>query len=144
MPIQVKKEIDFFTIDEQRAFISVAKDYANYPQFRLILETGMRTSELIGLQWKNVDFEKKEIHTRRTLEYRYSLKKWTWGPPKTNHGIRTIKMTEKAYEILMAVKNGHSNINDRTPEEFKDIVFLNRTGFPTKNSTYDAAFAEDV
>ena len=79
MPIQVKKEIDFFTIDEQRAFISVAKDYANYPQFRLILETGMRTSELIGLQWKNVDFEKKEIHIRRTLEYRYSLKKWTWG-----------------------------------------------------------------
>ncbi len=83
MPIQVKKEIDFFTIDEQRAFISVVKDYANYPQFRLILETGMRTSELIGLQWKNVDFEKKEIHIRRTLEYRYSLKKWTWGPPKT-------------------------------------------------------------
>ena len=47
------------------------------------------------------------------------------GPPKTNHGIRTIKMTEKAYEILMAVKNGHSNINDRAPEEFKDIPFIN-------------------
>lgn len=45
---------------------------------------------------------------------------------------------------VIAWKNGHSNINDRTPEEFKDIVFLNRTGFPTKNSTYDAAFAEDV
>ncbi len=29
-------------------------------------------------------------------------------------------------------------MNEKTPDEFKDIVFLNRTGYPTKNSTYDS------
>lgn len=32
--------------------------------------------------------------------------------------------------------------NPATPEEFKDVVFLNCTGYPTKNSTYDAALTK--
>lgn len=141
MPVTVKKNIDFFSIEEEKRFIEVARNYAYYNQFRLILELGLRTGELIGLTWKCVDLKKKEIHIEKTLEYRYSLKEWSWGPPKTKFGFRTIKLTNKAYEILKDMWDSRT-VNPKTPEEFKDVVFINRTGYPTKNSTYDAALTK--
>lgn len=132
------KPIDFFTVEEEKKFIDIARHYSNYNQYRLVLELGLRTSELIGLQFKYIDFKKKELKVVTTLEYRYSEKKWNWGPPKTKSGKRIIKLTPVAYDILMEIKEGKRNIRENTPEEFRDLVFLNRTGFPTKNSTYDA------
>lgn len=141
MPVEVRKSIDFFTVDEERRFIEHAKDYAYYPQFRLVLEIGLRTSELIGLTWSCVDLDNREIHIDKCLEYRYSRGAWHWGPPKTKHGYRTIKLTDKAYDILKDLYDNRID-NPLTPEEFKDVVFLNRTGYPTKNSTYDAALTK--
>lgn len=141
MPVEVLKAIDFFTVEEEHRFIEYAKDYAYYPQFRLILEIGIRTSELIGLTWSCVDFENREIRIEKCLEYRYSRGAWHWGPPKTKHGYRTIKLTDKAYDILKDLYDTRIN-NPATPDEFKDVVFLNRTGYPTKNSTYDAALTK--
>ncbi len=69
----------------------MAREYAYYEQFRLILEMGMRTSELIGLEWKCVDLEKRELRIEKKLEFRYSTQKWSWGPPKTKQGFRTLK-----------------------------------------------------
>lgn len=132
------KKIDFFTVEEEKRFIEVAKHYSNYPVYRLILELGLRTSEVIGLQWKYVNLKKRELKVVTTLENRYSQGGWTWGPPKTKHGRRTVKLTPVAVEILKSVKEGRCNIKEETPEEFRDLVFLNRTGFPTKNSTYNA------
>jgi len=44
-----------------------------------------------------------------------------------------------AYEILNGIKSCGGYASDNTPDEFKDLVYINRTGYPTKNSTYDAA-----
>lgn len=141
IPPSEKKSIDFFNIEEERRFLEVARNYAYYRQFRLILELGLRTSELIGLTWECVDLKKKEIHIEKTLEYRYSVGEWSWGPPKTKYGYRTIRLTNKAYEILRDMWDSRV-VNEKTPDEFKNVVFLNRTGFPTKNSTYDAALVK--
>ena len=107
----------------------------------MILEMGLRTSEMIGLTWSCVSLEKREIKIEKTLEYRYSVGQWVWGPPKTKHGKRTLKLTNKAYEILKELYDNRTD-NPKTPEEFKDVVFINRTGYPTKNSTYDAALTK--
>ena len=44
--------------------------------------------------------------------------------------------------MFVRLKKETSNVNSQTPDEFKNLVFLNRTGFPTKNSTYDAALVK--
>ena len=138
-PATERKPIDFFTIEEEKRFIEVAKDYSYYEQFRLILETGLRTGELIGLEWKQVDLEKRVLRVEKTLEFRYDTQKWRWGPPKTRHGIREVPLTKTAYDILKDIRDRGGYAKDNTPDEFRDLVFLNRTGYPTKNSTYDAA-----
>lgn len=151
------KEIEYFTVDEMRHFLAVAKDYANYHIFALILFTGLRISEAVGLKWKNVDLEKREIHIRETLSYRYSLMLedteedlndceagWRFGKTKSRSGIRTIKLNDKAYEILKSIE-GRPYLMDTTPECFRDLVFLGKkTGLPIKTNTYDNALRKII
>ena len=143
MPKNVtKKPVDFFTVEEEKRFLASAKNYSYYEQFRFVLETGLRAGEMIGLEWKNVDLDNKRIYVRKTLEYRYSTGMWLWSKPKTKNSIRTVVLTDAACDILRYVKK-NSNLKECTPEEFRDIVFLNkRTGYPTKNSTYNNALAK--
>lgn len=142
LPKEIEKSIDFFTREEQKKFWQVAKDYAYADQYLLILHEGLRTGEVIGLTWDCVDLEKREISIEKTLEYRYSVKGWRWETPKTKNGVRTIKMTDTIYDMFVRLKKEPSNVNSQTPDEFRNLVFLNRTGFPTKNSTYDAALVK--
>ena len=60
-PVRTVDDIKFLTVDEQRKFLEVAKRSHNYYQFALLLETGLRTGELIGLTWDVVDFEKRTL-----------------------------------------------------------------------------------
>ena len=55
---------------------------------------------MVGLKWKDVDFESKTIQIRRSMEYRYSAKEWRIGEPKSKSGYRTIPLTEEAVAIL--------------------------------------------
>lgn len=67
------KEIRTLTVHEQKKILEVAKDSSNYNQFAFVLQTGLRTGEMIGLKWSDIDFEKKVAHIQRSMEYRHSV-----------------------------------------------------------------------
>ena len=54
-PVRAVDDIKFLTVDEQEKFLEVAKRSHNYRQYVLLLETGLRTSEMIGLTWDAID-----------------------------------------------------------------------------------------
>ena len=154
-PVRAVNDIKFLTVEEQETFLKTARKSHNYNQYALILETGLRTGELIGLTWDSVDFEKRTITINKTLEYRHKQGYWRAGPPKTPSSYRTIPLTNRAYEILQSVyatkdtRKQSPALNQvlefmdrRTGEKsslvMKDLVFINwRTGEPAKNSSYD-------
>lgn len=99
-PKKIEKKVRFLTLDEQRKFLKVAEGTSNYYQYALILQTGLRTGEMIGLKWEDIDFEKRTISIKRTMEFRYGNQEFSIGEPKSKSGYRTIPMTQIAYEIL--------------------------------------------
>ena len=152
---KLKSDIHYLTIEEEQAFLETIEDTHNKEPLSLVLQTGLRTGELIGLTWDAIDWEERTITVNKTLEYRHSRKYWRAGPPKTMAGYRTIPMTDEAYRILQDVY-GRKDFrkqspilsqvleftdprNDRTVKlPMRELVFLNfRTGEPTKNSSYD-------
>ncbi|MCM1104261.1 MAG: site-specific integrase [Clostridium sp.] len=154
-PVRSVSDIHFLTVDEQNKFLEVAKRSHNYRQYALLLETGLRTSEMIGLTWDSIDWKKRTLTISKTLEYRHQTHIWRAGPPKTSHSYRTIPLTDKAYQIL---KDCYEERNSRKEAEIlsnvleymdrrtgetkclvmRDLVFVNfRTGEPAKNSSYD-------
>ena len=61
-----KSDITPLSIDEVWRFIgAVRADFKNYYIVRFF--TGMRTSEIDGLTWEHVDFEKRQIKIRQAL-----------------------------------------------------------------------------
>lgn len=88
------------TRDIQKTFLQYAENQSYENQYRFILQTGLRTGELVGLKWGDVDFKSKTIQIRRSMEYRYSAKEWRIGEPKSKSGYRTIPLTEEAVAIL--------------------------------------------
>lgn len=154
-PVRAANDIKFLTREEQRTFLETARRSHNYNQYALILETGLRTGELIGLTWDAVDFEKRTLTVNKTLEFRHGAKSWRAGPPKTPNSYRTIPLTDTAYGILREVWDSReerksSPVLEQTLEYMdrrsgsmaklvmRDLVFINwRTGEPAKNSSYD-------
>ena len=82
-PVRAPDDIHFLTRDEQIRFLEVAKRSHNYNQYALILETGLRTGEMIGLTWDAIDFQNWTLTVNKTLEYRHKQHFWRAGPPKT-------------------------------------------------------------
>ena len=154
-PVRTTDDIKFLTRDEQRVFLETAKRSRNYNQYALILETGLRTGEMIGLTWDAIDFEKRTLTVNKTLEFRHGEQYWRAGPPKTQQSYRTIPLTDRAYEILKGIwdsrpEQKESPTLDKTLDYIdrrtgvssqlvmRDLVFINwRTGEPAKNSSYD-------
>ena len=154
-PVRAVDDIKFLTVEEQKLFLEAAKRSHNYRQYALLLETGLRTGELIGLTWDAIDWKKRTLTVNKTLEFRYKQKYWRAGPPKTATSYRTIPLTDRAYQILRDCYDERETrkesetlsqileyIDRRTGETkylvMRDIVFINwRTGEPAKNSSYD-------
>ena len=129
-----KKEA--LTIDVQKKFLEAVVGYSYENQYRFVLQTGLRTGELAGLKWSDIDFKKRTMKIERTMEYRYSVGEWRVGPPKSKSGYRTIPLTDEAIRILENQKAKNKSLK-LVPIEWSDTVFLCRKGTPVKNSTYD-------
>lgn len=154
-PVRAVDDIKFLTVEEQAAFLETAKRSHNYAQYALLLETGLRTAEMIGLTWDAIDWKKRTLTVNKTLEYRHQQGYWRAGPPKTATSYRTIPLTDTAYQLLRKCYDERSNrkesetlsqileyVDRRTGEKnylvMRDLVFVNfRTGEPAKNSSYD-------
>lgn len=131
------KEMRALTIEEQKLFLETIKGTGNYNQYALLLQTGLRTGEMIGLRWADVDFKKRVLHIRRTMEFRQSTGEWITGEPKTKNSIRDIPLTQEAVNILKRQKEKLISLNVDS-SRFPDSVFLRKDGTPEKNTTYDS------
>ena len=129
-----KKEA--LTIDVQKKFLEAVVGYSYENQYRFVLQTGLRTGELIGLKWSDIDFENRTMKIERTMEFRYKVGEWRIGPPKSKSGYRTIPLTDEAIRILENQRAKNKKLK-LIPIEWNDTVFLCRNGTPVKNSTYD-------
>lgn len=154
-PVRAVCDIKYLTVEEQKTFLETAARSHNYNQYALILETGLRTGEMIGLTWDCIDWEKRTLTVNKTLEFRHKQQKWRAGPPKSQSSYRTIPLTKKAYSILKGLYDSRENrkesatlsqtltyIDRITGQQMtlvmRDLVFVNwRTGEPAKNSSYD-------
>lgn len=82
-----------FTLDEVKKIIKgVRADFKSYYITRFF--TGMRTSEIDGLRWKYVDFERKQILIREA----YVLGEFIYT--KNDGSFRTIDMSQMVYDAL--------------------------------------------
>lgn len=110
-----KKRPEMPTKDELRAILKHTP--ARWiPFIRVAMLTGMRASELRGLQWRDVDLDAGVIHVRRRVD-RYN----EFGPPKSDAGTRDIPISDSTVAMLKAWRK-------ECPKGEHDLVFPNGEG----------------
>ena len=124
-PVRAVDDIHFLTVEEQQKFLEAAKSTHNFYQYALILDTGLRTGEMIGLTWDAIDWEKRTLTVNKTLEYRHKQGHWRAGPPKTVSSYRTIPLTDRAYDILKAV-HATRNFRKQSPLLSETLTYIDR------------------
>lgn len=133
------KEKKALTVAEQKTLIDFVEHSPVYrvhlPMIQIMLGTGCRCGELIGLTWQDVDMEKREITISAQLVYknygdgcRFHL-----TTPKTDAGVRVIPMNET---VKQALENQRRlNFMQAIPRDVeiegrKDFIFMSRYGSP--------------
>jgi integrase len=109
---RLKVGVDIPTTDEIKAIIAAAGRWR--PQLLTAIFTGLRSSELRGLRWDDVDLKRGELHVRRRAD-RYNV----IGKPKSKAGDRTIPLGPLALNALREWKlvcaKGELNLVFPTP-----------------------------
>lgn len=131
------KERRVLTKQETKMFLAEAQSSFYYEMYVLALETGMRVGELCGLEWRNVDLNKKVIHVESTLCYFRKNGKYTFEmhDTKTKSSKRVIPLTTNAINILKRQRTKRLQVQLKNTEidaEYKDLVFVTKNNRPTQ------------
>lgn len=88
-----KVEVKPFTLDEMLKIIKGAEgDIQSFVALGFF--TGMRSGEMIGLRWDDIDFDRREISIKRTI------KMGKISTPKTDNSVRTIDIIDQLFPYL--------------------------------------------
>ena len=110
------------------------------PLLQVMIGTGLRCGELIGLTWKDVDLKTRTVYVNHQLIYK------NYGDgcdfhvtmPKTEAGIREIpmsKMVAKAFETQRRLNFQMGIPRDVKIEGLSNFVFMSRSGRPMMPTT---------
>lgn len=102
-----EEKIQYYTKEELQHFFECLHEFGNYKQlafFRALAFTGCRKSEILSLQWKDLDLFNKSVSIGKTLaidEYG----KIIIQTPKTNSSVRSISLDDETVKILAKWRN---------------------------------------
>lgn len=92
-------EMKAWTAEEARRFLAVAKTKSRVgPLWLLLLSTGLRKGEALGLRWEDVDLDNNSLQVRRTLGV-VGNRPYI-GPPKSKAAYRTVELPHEAVAAL--------------------------------------------
>ena len=128
----------------------------------ILLNSGLRRGELLGLQWKNINLSTRQMTINKTLSRmkKFNLEKSAYtyvrvdsyaadkrktalylGPVKTLKSRRTIFLLESVYQAFVEIKTLHEKY--ATQKEYNnshDLVFCSSNGRAFDPKTYDDEF----
>lgn len=121
-PLRMERtQVDPFSLDEVQLILdTVRHDFRNYLAVRFF--TGLRTSEIDGLKWENVDFERNQIHVKSAR---------VDGEETSTKTIGSVRFVEMSSIVKKALEEQlEKRIHDI------DYVFCSPTGLPVNHRNF--------
>lgn len=133
-----KDKRQYLTAEELPEFLNLFKEYSPINTIiQVLLFTGLRSGECLGLKWEDIDFENRKIHIKYTLSDVGG--KHFLTTPKTKSSVRYQYMSEQLFEILERHKIEQNKLQKLLGEKFlhPEMVFTSTTGnYKDRSSLY--------
>ncbi|MBA3586373.1 MAG: site-specific integrase [Chloroflexi bacterium] len=96
----------------------------------MAIATGMRQGELLGLRWRDVDWDGRRIGVRHTLVRMGG--QWWLGDPKTAASRRAIDLTPPTLDVLRAhrIRQAKALLGIGHRATVDDLIFTDAAGDP--------------
>jgi integrase len=112
---------------------------------QVLLYTGLRRGELLGLEWTDIDFENKFLSVRRNSQYVPSKGVYN-EDPKTAHSRRRIRISDNVVELLKSYKEWQDNNIENIGEKWENSnrLFTKWNGGPMHPDTISGWFHDFI
>ena len=138
VPKQEQEEKQIYTIEQVKILYENLKSEPMKYQAYLLLSiySGYRRSEILGLEWKDIDFEHDLIHVRRTSQYTSEKGIYT-DTTKTRKSKRVSKMPASIMNLLRQFKADQNEEARRLGTKWEDYdrLFTKWNGAPMNPQT---------
>ena len=138
VPKGEKKEKDIYTLEEVAQLFQLLETaplkYRTF--FTLAIYSGFRRGEMLGLEWKDIDWDNCVISVRRTSNYTASKGIYT-DTTKTKKSQRSLKFPQSVMDLLREYKaeQDEERIKLGTKWQDYDRLFVKWDGRPMNNNT---------
>jgi len=98
LPKQTKQEMKVLTPEQAKKFLEACVYNRWGILFEVLLTSGMRPGEALGLKWEDIDFKNNRIYVKRNLTR--TNDGWKLEEPKTPRSRRTIPLPKEVMKSL--------------------------------------------
>jgi integrase len=139
LPKRESLELKVWNEQEISSFLNIAKRDRYFIVYHLGLSTGMRRGEILGLRWKDIDLDKRELQVKQTLS---KDGKMFLPKPKTKASRRIINLPEKTIQSLKKLKRRAENEKKLAGGSYTDydLVVCTQLGTPLNPSNLRRSF----
>ncbi|MGI8857114.1 MAG: tyrosine-type recombinase/integrase [Thermomicrobiales bacterium] len=127
-PKGARPQVQVWNATEARTFLTASHNAPYAPLWLVLLTTGMRRGEALGLRWQDVDMTKGLIRVHQTLvDVNGTV---SIGEPKTKSGRRTIELDSSCLAALKAHRERQAFLRRAWTDERRghDLVFTTADG----------------
>jgi len=126
-----KKARPVLSREDIQAILPILPQYKHGLVLRLLLLTGARLEEILGLTWSMVDWQKPAVVINQTVDI---TKREIKHETKTENSRRTVLLDKETMELLKAHKQTQANHTVRNIKREQELVFRAADGRPLKYS----------
>lgn len=129
----VKQEMQCWTTEEFKTFISVVDKEEYFAFFNFLFFTGCRRGEALALYWDDIDFDKKTVSFNKSVTNKVVGKTWFITTPKNASSVRTIRLSDNLLQILREHKQ-------QQREQCGDCLFVFGNNAPLSETSLSRYF----
>lgn len=130
-PKAARHEIDCMNDEEALQFLACLERESpeNKALYTLLLYTGMRRGEALGLEWEDVDFQTGVISIKRTSQYTGALGTFT-DETKTEQSKRSLRVPMNVIDVLNAHRVAQNELRLKLGDRWQGSrrIFTNADG----------------
>lgn len=133
LPKQSRKEMRAISGAQLKQFLEAAAASKHFTLFAMLLETGLRPSECLGLRRSDVDLNRGIVTVQQTLIWKRAGE-YYFGQPKTKRSRRSVPLSPQLIRLLKRHLARQGAVRLKAGAAYKDLglVFANESGHPLR------------
>lgn len=132
-----EKEKEIYSLEELKTLLNLINEKADLQHrvmFNLLAYCGMRRGELMGLEFKDIDFENNTLEIVRTSNYQNGDTGIYTSTPKTKSSIRELYLQPELVKLIKEWQQEQQQTAEKCGDlwAYSDRLFINWCGEPMR------------